>query len=100
MIVKLIQDAITFVASNPMLVGMIFSFTAWVKSFQAQFPQLKDWILTVVAFVIGILFAIPEGPLLFSWAILFNGIALGVTATGVYKGASFIAVKGQQGKQA
>jgi hypothetical protein len=97
MLLKLIQTAVQFVSDNASTVAMIFAITAWAKSLQPKFSWLKDNYLTVFAFVVGFLFIFPEGAFVWDWQFIANGIAMGLTATGVYKGGSYIAIKAQAG---
>ena len=83
MIINFVLNAIEFVEANAVLVAVVMAIMGYVKQNLSQF--LQGWKLTLAAFVISFLFAIPEGGIADPAQFAFNGFLLGLVATGVYK---------------
>jgi len=83
MIINFVLNAIEFVETNAVLVAVVMAIMGYVKQNLSQF--LQGWKLTLAAFVISFLFAIPEGGIADPAQFAFNGFLLGLIATGVYK---------------
>ena len=83
MILNIVLNAIEFVETNAVLVAVVMAIMGYVKQNLSQF--LQGWKLTLAAFVISFLFAIPEGGIADPAQFAFNGFLLGLIATGVYK---------------
>jgi hypothetical protein len=95
MFFNLIQSSLEFVRANPMLVAMLMAITAYFKLFISAFAWAKAWMITLFAFILAFLFAIPAWPFAPSLAYFLNAILLGLAATGIYKTGAAIAEKAQ-----
>ena len=93
MFYALIQNSISFVESNIILVGMIMSIVAYVRLFLSAFDWCKKWMITAVAFLLSFLFAVPAGSFVLTPAYILNAFMLGLAATGIYKTGAAIAEK-------
>jgi len=83
MILNFVLNAIEFVETNAILVAVVMAIMGYIKQTLSQY--LQGWKLTLTAFVISFIFAIPEGGIVDPAQFAFNGFLLGLVATGVYK---------------
>jgi len=93
LIIQYIQEGAAFLANNAGSVAIIMSAVQYIKLKINMLPWYKGEYMTILGFVLGFLFAIPEtgfvGIDLIQFAI--HGIALGGAATGIFKiGAELI----------
>jgi hypothetical protein len=93
MFYSLIQSGISFVESNLILVGLIMSIVAYIRLFLSAFAWCRGWMITVIAFLLAFLFAIPAGPFAFTAEFVLKGFILGLAATGIYKTGAALAEK-------
>jgi len=93
MVLKLILAGIAFVEANLPIVALLMALMSYIKKATESFAWRKAWMLTVAAFLLGFLFAIPEGGIIDWLNFVVTGIFLGLTTTGVYD-----AIKSAAGK--
>lgn len=84
MLFNLILAGIDFVESNLPLVALLMALMSYVKKTTESFPWRKPWMLTVVALLLGMAFAIPAGGVTDWVDFIVSGLFLGLTTTGVY----------------
>ena len=93
MFFEIINKAGEFIAANPALVAMIIVIVEYVKRWTENMLWFKSVYMTVLGFLLGFLFAVPEAgfgaiePVSF----IAQGIALGGVATGLFKVGSTLA---------
>ncbi len=93
MFFKLILAGIAFVEANLPIVALLMALMSYVKKATEVFKWRKPWMLTIVAFLLGFAFAVPEGGVTDWVNFVVTGIFLGLTTTGVYD-----AIKSAAGK--
>lgn len=83
MVLKFFDMMTAFISGNPELVAFLMTIVELIKKVIKPLPWYKGWIMTVICFVLGFMFAIPvEG---FNWLeFAAGGLGLGLFATGIY----------------
>ena len=92
MLFVIINEAGKFIADNPALIAMIIVIVEYVKRWTENLAWFKPQYMTLLGFLLGFLFAVPEAGFLAIEPVTFiaQGIALGGIATGLFKvGNSF-----------
>ena len=84
MILELFYMMVEFLEANAILIALLMAVVEYVKLGIQQYDWYQGWMGTLLAFVLGFLFAIP--PAGFDLVpFIVHGIGLGLVATGVYK---------------
>lgn len=84
MFFNLILVGIAFVEANLPIVALLMALMSYIKKATEVFTWRKSWMLTVTAFALGFLFAVPAGGVVDWVNFVVTGIFLGLTTTGVY----------------
>ena len=93
MVLNFILAGIAFVEANLPTAVILLAVMAYIKKATEVLVWRKPWMLTVVAFLFGFLFAFPEGGVVDWVNYIVSGVFLGFVATGVYD-----AIKSAAGK--
>ena len=93
MFITLIQNGISFVQNNIILVGMIMSIVAYTRLFLSAYQWCRGWMITGIAFLLAFMFAIPPSSFSLTPEFIIQGFMLGLAATGIYKTGASIAEK-------
>ncbi|MFA5160551.1 MAG: hypothetical protein WC484_08630 [Candidatus Omnitrophota bacterium] len=84
MLFNLILVGVAFVEANLPIAVLLVATMSYIKKATEVFGWRKPWMLTVAAFLLGFLFAIPEGGIVDYLNFAVTGLFLGFVATGVY----------------
>ena len=95
MLFDIVQSTMDFLEANPALIALVLAIVEYVKRWVQDQTWYKDWYVTIFAFVVSFLFAIPaEGFAGLDWVMyIAHGFGLGLVATGVYKVGSTLVRK-------
>jgi hypothetical protein len=85
MVFEILAKLLAFLQANSIIIALVASATQWVKLQVQNFPWIKSWMFTVLAFAFAFLFVIPASGFVFSWMWVLEGIAVGGVATGLFK---------------
>jgi hypothetical protein len=84
MFLELYGVMVDFLESNVVLIGLLIAIVEYIKSVIKPMPWYRGWIMTLIAFAIGFILAIPAGPIV--WLdFIAHGVGLGLVATGLYR---------------
>jgi hydrogenase-4 membrane subunit HyfE len=84
MFLELYGVMVEFLESNAVLIALLIATVEYIKSVIKPMSWYKGWIMTVIAFAIGFILAIPAGPIV--WLdFIAHGVGLGLVATGLYR---------------
>ena len=84
MILELYELMVEFLETNVALIAFLMVIVEYAKLGLRKFEWWKGWMTTVLAFVLGFVFAIPVTGFEVV-PFIAHGIGLGLVATGVYK---------------
>ena len=87
MLFELINEALSFLATNALLVAVMMAVIEYVKGFVKGQSWYQGWYITAFGFLLGFVFAIPAAGFVAIDVIVFvsHGVILGLVATGIYK---------------
>jgi hypothetical protein len=84
MFLELYGVMVEFLESNAVLIALLIATVEYIKSVIKPMSWYKGWIMTLIAFAIGFILAIPAGPIV--WLdFIAHGVGLGLVATGLYR---------------
>jgi len=63
MFLELYGVMVDFLESNVVLIGLLIAIVEYIKSVIKPMSWYKGWIMTLIAFAIGFILAIPAGPI-------------------------------------
>lgn len=86
---------VEFLEANAILIALLMTLVQYLKPLLQQFVWYKGWMVTVGAFVLSFLLAIPENGFVGIDVALYivQSIGLGLVATGIYKVGEGLAYK-------
>jgi hypothetical protein len=95
MVMEFINTMSNFIQSHPALVVMVLAVVEYIKRALSPIEWMRPEYITAVAFIVGVLFAIPmtgfEGIVWLDF--IAQGFGLGLVATGLYKVSETISRK-------
>ena len=87
MFLNLYNVMVEFLQNNLVLVALLMAIVEYAKRELVKFEWVKSWMVTLLAFVIAFILAIPEqgfaGIVILEY--IAHGVGLGLVATGIYK---------------
>jgi hypothetical protein len=92
MFLELYGLMVEFLESNAVLIALLVAIVEYIKSVLKPMPWYRGWVMTVIAFAIGFVLAIPTGEIVWLEYIA-HAIGLGLVGTGLYKTGSTLAHK-------
>lgn len=87
MFLNLYNAMVEFLSTNVVLIALLMAIVEYAKRELQKYEWVEGWMITVLAFALGFLLAIPEQGFvdIVILEYLVHGIGLGLVATGVYK---------------
>ena len=95
MLLQIVQSTIEFLETSAPLIAVVMAIVEYVKRVVQDQEWYVGWYMTIFAFVVSFLFAIPEAGFVgIDWVMyIAHGIGLGLVATGIYKVSSTVVRK-------